>query len=131
MGPILELIREAPFVLIAVRACNDPSRAETQPGAVAFALPGSAQVYVIFPRSVRTLGVCEQMTLFNGLFQNKICTINSRSAKMTLKRLGSVTVPDPVDVKQMVLATTHLILTEWLQKNMGGGGGPALLRDDQ
>jgi hypothetical protein len=62
------------------------------------------------------------MSLFNGLFQKKICTINSRSTKMTLKRLGSVTVPDPVDIKQKILATTHLILTEWLQKNMGGSG---------
>jgi hypothetical protein len=39
MGPILKLIRGAPYVLVAVRACNDPSHDETQPGALAFALP--------------------------------------------------------------------------------------------
>jgi hypothetical protein len=120
MGPILKLIGEAPFVLIAVRACNDPSRDETQPGAVAFALSGSSEIYVIFPRSNQTLGVCEQMLLFNSLYQKTMFAINSKCAKMTLKRLGSVAVPDPVDVKQRVLATTQLKLTEWLQKNLGG-----------
>jgi hypothetical protein len=120
MGPILTLIGEAAFVLIAVRSCNDPSRDETQPGAVAFALSGSSKIYVIYPRSNRTLGVCEQIRLFNSLYQKTIYALNSKCAKMTLKRLGSMAVTDLVDAKQRVLATTRLKLAEWLQKNLGG-----------